>query len=97
MKFATLEADIAAEASTVVHAAAWLLGMATMAQKDVQTLEASSPLVRDAIAAGEAAAAAHGVPVATIVTGAEAVLALAQQIGAASASPGSIPAAPASS
>jgi hypothetical protein len=85
MDLATVEADIATAASSVEHAAAWLLGMAQLARKDVQTLEAASPLVKDAIVAGEAAAAAHGVPVAAIVTGAGQVLDLAQQIETASA------------
>jgi hypothetical protein len=83
MDLATVEADIAAAASTAEHAVAWLLGMAQLARKDVQTLEAASPLVKDAIIAGEAAATAHGVPVAAIVAGAEEVLAMAQQIDAA--------------
>jgi len=85
MDLATVEADIAAGATAVEHAVAWLLGMAQIARKDVQTLEAESPLVKDAIIAGEAAAVAHGVPVAAIVTGAEAVLAMAQQVDAAHA------------
>ena len=89
MDLATVEADIAAGATTVEHAAAWLLGMATLAERDLRTLEATSPLVKDAIIAGEAAATAHGVPVATIVTSAEQVLALAQQIDAARTSPAS--------
>jgi len=83
MNFSTVEADIAAAASAVEHACAWLLGMALLARKDVQTLEAASPLVRDAIVAGEAAATAHGVPVAAIAAGAEAVLTMAQKIDAA--------------
>ena len=74
MDLATVEADIAAAATRVEHAAAWLLGMATLARKDLRTLEAQSPLVKDAIVAGEAAAEAHGVPVVAIVTGADAVL-----------------------
>jgi hypothetical protein len=85
MDLATIEADIAAAATAAEHAVAWLLGMAVVARKDVQTLEAESPLVKAAIIAGEAAASAHGVPVAAIVTGADAVLALAQQIEAARA------------
>jgi hypothetical protein len=97
MDFATVEADIAADATAVEHAVAWLLGMATLAERDIRTLEATSPLVKDAIIAGEAAATAHGVPVARIVTGTEAVLALAQQVGAVPTSPGSGPAAHASS
>jgi hypothetical protein len=97
MDFATVEADIAADATTVEHAVAWLLGMATLAERDIRTLEATSPLVKDAIIAGEAAATAHGVPVATIVTGAEQVLALAQQISATRTAPRSGPALPASS
>jgi hypothetical protein len=92
MDLATVEADIASAASRIEHAAAWLLGMAALARKDVRTLEAQSPLVKDAITAGEAAAAAHGVPVAAIVTGADAVLSLAQQLEAAPAA--ATPAAP---
>lgn len=90
---ATIEADIASVATRVQHAVAWLLGMAAVAQKDVQTLEADSPLVKDAIIAGEAAATAHGVPVAAIVAGAEEVLTIAQQIDAAT-SPTAAPATP---
>jgi len=80
MNLTTVEADIAAAATKVEHAVAWLLGMAQVAEKDVQTLEAASPLVKDAIIAGEAAAIAHGVPAAAIIAGAEEVLAMAQQI-----------------
>jgi len=82
MNMTTVEADIAAAATTVEHAVAWLLGMAQVAETDVRTLEAASPLVKDAIIAGEAAATAHGVPAAAIVAGAEEVLAMAQQINA---------------
>ena len=85
MDLATVEADLAAAATRAEHAVAWLLGMAVVAHKDVQTLEAESALVKDAIIAGEAAAAAHGVPVAAIVTGVDAVLAMAQQAEAARA------------
>lgn len=85
MNIATLEADIASAATRVEHAVAWLLGMAAVAQKDLQALEADSPLVKDAIIAGEAAATAHGVPVAQIVAGAEEVLAIAQKIDAVAA------------
>ena len=52
MNLTTVEADIAAAATKVEHAVAWLLGMAQLAEKDVQTLEAASPLVKDAIIAG---------------------------------------------
>jgi len=83
MDLSTIEADIATTATTVEHACAWLLGMALLGQKDLRTLEAASPLVKDAIVAGEAAATAHGVPAAALVAGAEAVLAMAQQVDAA--------------
>ena len=82
MDLATVEADFAAAATRVEHAAAWLLGMAVLTRTDLRTLEAQSPLVKDAIVAGEAAAEAHGVPVVAIVTGADAVLSLAQQLAA---------------
>jgi hypothetical protein len=86
MDLATVEADVAAAATAVEHAAAWLLGMALIARKDVQALEAASPLVKDAIVAGEAAAAAHGVPAAAILIGTGQVLDLAQRIETAATS-----------
>ncbi len=94
MNMTTIEADIAAAATTVEHAVAWLIGMAQLAEKDLRTLEAASPLVRDAIIAGEAAATAHGVPAAAIVAGAEEVLAMAQQLSAVHPAAKSVPPTP---
>lgn len=76
----TIESEVFSAASVVEHCIASLVGMALVAQKDVQTLEADSPIVKDAIIAGEAAAAAHGVPVAEIATVAGEVLSGAQQV-----------------
>lgn len=85
MNLAAIEADVGVAWARAKHAVAWLLGMAAVVDQDVQTLEAESPLVKDAILAGEAAATAHGVPVAEIVLGAEEVLAVAKRIDAAQA------------
>lgn len=85
MNFAAIEADVAAGVARLKHAVMALLGMAEEAQADVATLEAESPLVRDAIVAGEAAATARGIPVAAIVAGVDTVLAMAKQVAAAQA------------
>lgn len=76
----TVTADAVKLWSAIGHAAAWLVGWAAFAEQDVQKIEADSPLVKAAIVAGEAAAAAHGVPVGAIETAAEDVLALARKV-----------------
>ena len=75
------------------HGAAWLVGQVACAQASLATLEASSPLVAEAISAGIASANAHGVPVGAIENIGDEVLAGAKQLAASLASPPPLPAA----
>jgi hypothetical protein len=77
------EADIAKVATTAEHAAAWVLGIEAIAENDVQQLEASSPLIADAIALAQSYVVASPTGVA-IETTAEEVLALVKKIDATS-------------
>jgi hypothetical protein len=74
----TIETSGREALSAVDHAAAWLVGHVAQAATDLRTLEASDPIVGQAIAAGEAFALAHGVPVPAIEAAGEAVLAAAK-------------------
>ena len=85
--FDAAEDGIARAASVVQHSAAWLVGMVAQSQKSLSDLEASSPLVTQAIVAGTAAAVAHGVPVGEIETVAADVLALAKTIAGGAPAP----------
>lgn len=80
----TLEADLATAWSSVQHGAIWLFGAASAAKQDLETMEASNPMVQMAVKAGEAVAEAHGVPIQQIETAADDVLAAAQAIAGAS-------------
>ena len=67
------------EALTAVeHGAAWLVGEAAQYRTALADMEASSPMVADALAAGVAFAQAHGVPVVAIENAGAAVLAAAK-------------------
>jgi hypothetical protein len=79
------EAEIAKVATWTQHAAAAVLGWEAIAQNDVQQLEATSPLVSDAIAAGKAFLLSKGVPLPAIEATAEEVLALVKQVDSTSA------------
>lgn len=83
----TLEAEGHKALTAVQHAAAWLVGTVATADTSLHALEATSPLVAEAIAIGEAAATAHGVPVAAIENAGEAVLAEAKTLAAGLAQP----------
>ena len=76
----------------VERAATWLVGKVAAAETSLHTLEANDPLVAEAIAAGDAWAAAHGVPTTAIETAGEDVLALAKQFasGLSAAPPASL-------
>ena len=81
---AAAENDLAKVATAAEHAAAWVIGMESIAQNDVQELAADSPLIADAIKIAEAWIAAN--PLATMaVTTAEQVLALVKHVDATSA------------
>lgn len=82
----TLENAGHAALSAVEHAAAWLVGTVATAETSLATLKADSPLVAAAIAAGEASATAHGVPIAAIENVGEEVLAAAKELAAGLAS-----------
>lgn len=69
------------------HAAAWLVGTVAQGETALNALEADSPLVATAIAAGEASALAHGIPVPAIAVAGEEVLALAKDLAAGLAQP----------
>jgi len=73
--------------SAVEHAAAWLVGKVASADTSLHALEAASPLVAEAIAAGEASAAAHGIPVVAIEGAGETVLGLAKQLAGSLSAP----------
>jgi hypothetical protein len=83
------EADIAKVATVVEHAAAWVLGIYAQAKKDVQDLEASSPLIADAIKLAQTYVAANPIGQAIEAT-AEEVLALVKQVDS-TAAPTSAP------
>ena len=67
----------------VEHAALNLVGAVATAEQTVNSLEASSPLVKVAIDAGIAAAQSHGVPVGAIENAEEQVIAAASGVAAA--------------
>ena len=69
------------------HGAAWLVGTVATADTGLHALEATSPLVAAAIAAGEASAVAHGVPVTMIENAGDVLLSLAKQLAAGLAQP----------
>ncbi len=87
----TITETIVAEAQSVAahirHAALWLIGAITEAKKEIETLEASDPLVATAVTVGTAWATAQGIPVPAIEGAADAVLALARCVAAAAAAP----------
>lgn len=81
------------EALTAVeHAAAWLVGKVATADVSLHALEASSPLVAEAIAMGEASARAHGIPIDAIENVGEAVLDAAKALAAGLSQPAPEPA-----
>lgn len=71
----------------VEHAAVWLVGKIATASQSLHDLEASDPLVGEAIQAGIASATAHGVPVAAIENAGDAVVAAAKTFAAGLAQP----------
>jgi hypothetical protein len=78
----TLENVGHAAMTAVEHAAAWLVGTIATAETSLASLEATSPLVAEAIAAGEASAQAHGVPITAIADAGSAVLTAAKELAA---------------
>jgi hypothetical protein len=83
----TLEMFGHAQLTNVQHAAAWLVGKVAWGEASLQTLEKTSPLVALAMAAGEASATAHGVPIVAIEGLAGEVLAMAKELAAGLAGP----------
>lgn len=68
--------------AATAHAAGWLMAKLDAVQGDVTAMEAASPLVAEALAAGKAYATAYGVPVEALETAGEALVALAQKVAA---------------
>ena len=92
----TLETEGHEAMTAAEHAAAWLVGKIAVAEQSLASLEADSPLVAEAIAAGEASAVAHGVPLPAIKTLGGEVLTLANELATGLSSlPPVAPAAPA--
>lgn len=101
----TLETEGHKALTAIEHAGAWLVGAVAQAEQSLTTLEASSPLVAEAVAAGEAAATAHGVPLVAVENIGEAVINAAKELAAgltaqpppppAAAEPAPVPAEPA--
>lgn len=71
----------------IEHGAVWLVGMCATAETSLHNLIGSSSLVQAAIAAGEASATAHGIPVLAIENAGEAILAAAKSFAAGLAQP----------
>jgi hypothetical protein len=93
-----VEAEGQAALTAVEHGAAWLVGKAAQSATALSGLEASHPMVAEALQAGNAWAAAHGVPVAAISTAAASLLAAAQAFAGeltTAAPPAATPVAPA--
>lgn len=91
----TIVAETQSVAAHIRHAALWLIGAITEAKKEIETLEASDPLVATAVSVGTAWVTAHGVPVPAIEGTADAVLIVAKTVaaGSAAATPPAEPAA----
>lgn len=81
----TIHDEMVQWAECVQHGAAWLVGAAAIAQKDIQAAEASSPLVAGAVDVAVSWAKAQGVPVNDIETLSNAVLTLAKTVAPAAA------------
>jgi hypothetical protein len=90
----TLEAEGHKALTAIEHAGAWLVGAVAQAEVSLLSLEKSSPLIAEAIAAGEASATAHGVPIVAVEDGFNAVMAAAKELAAGLTQPPA-PAAPA--
>lgn len=78
----TIETEGRAALTAVEHAALWLVDIVSTTETSLDTIEKDSPLVAQAIAAGEAAAAARGVPIAAIENIGEEVLSTAKALAA---------------
>jgi len=76
----TLEAEGHKALTAIEHAGAWLVGAVAQAEVSLLSLEKSSPLIAEAIAAGEASATAHGVPIVAVENVAEAVISAAKEL-----------------
>lgn len=86
----TIETEGRAALTAIEHAALWLIGIVSTTETSLETIEKDSPLVAQAIAAGEAAAAAHGLPVAAIETIGEEVLSTTKTLAAGLTAPAPI-------
>lgn len=78
----TLETEGQKAWTAIEAAGAWLVGVVAQTEHTLTSLEASSPLVAEAVAAGEAAATAHGVPVVAVENIGEAVITAAKELAA---------------
>jgi hypothetical protein len=68
--------------AALAHAAGWVLAKLSVVQEDVATMEATHPLIVEAIASAKAYAVAHGIPTGALENAGEALLALAQKVAA---------------
>jgi hypothetical protein len=78
----------------VEHAAVWLVGKIAVSSESLHDLEAASPWVTQAWAAGVASAEAHGIPVTAIENVGAAILTLAKTFAAGLSQPAPVPAIP---
>ena len=85
--FSKLGAWAATADAALAHAAGWLLAKVQVAQQELASIEASDPLVAEALTAAEAYANAHGVPVAAVQGVESALLALARKVAAPASPP----------
>jgi hypothetical protein len=88
----TLENEGHKALTAIEHAGAWLVGAVAQAEVSLSSLEASSPLIAQAIAAGEDSATAHGVPIVAVEDGFNAVMTAAKELASGLTAPPPAPA-----
>jgi hypothetical protein len=85
--FDKIETEGHAALTDLEHGAVWLVGAVAKAETSLSALEASSPLISSALAAGRASALAHGVPIAAIEDAGAVLLSLAGRFAASLTAP----------
>ena len=80
--------------AALAHAAGWLMSKLDAIDTEVASIEASSPLVAQALTAAKAYAVAHGVPVAALDGAESALVALVTKVAASTTPAAPAPAAP---
>jgi hypothetical protein len=76
----TLENEGHAALTAIQHGAAWLVGKVASAETALASLTASDPIIAEAVAWGEAAATAHGIPIVAVENIFTAIMAAAQEL-----------------